>query len=109
MKVYVRGFDPSALAGVTLTGINVPIRIGDTTVLPGDVVLGDPEGVTFLPAHLAERVADVSEETQLRDEWGHKMLREGRYTPGQIDTRWTDQMRSEYEQWAAEQRANRRE
>ena len=29
-----------------LTGINVPIRIGDVTVMPGDVAIGDPEGVT---------------------------------------------------------------
>ncbi|RPI19941.1 MAG: RraA family protein [Acidobacteriales bacterium] len=108
MKVYVRGFDPSAIAGVTLAGINVPIRIGNATVMPGDVVLGDPEGVTFIPAHLAEKVADSSEETQLRDEWGHTMLRQGKYTPGQIDSRWTEQMQAEYQKFAAEQRAKRR-
>jgi 4-hydroxy-4-methyl-2-oxoglutarate aldolase len=108
IKVYVRGFDPSAIGGVTLSGINVPIRIGGTTVVPGDVVLGDPEGVTFIPAHLAEKVADSSEETQLRDEWGHAMLREGKYTPGQIDAGWTEQMQAEYKKYAAEQRAKRR-
>jgi regulator of RNase E activity RraA len=108
MKVYVRGFDPSAIAGVTLAGINVPIRIGGTTVMPGDVVLGDPEGLTFIPPHLAEKIADVSEETQLHDEWGHTMLREGKYTPGQIDSRWTEQMQADYKTWAAEQKAKRR-
>ncbi|HOK44535.1 MAG TPA: RraA family protein [Bryobacteraceae bacterium] len=101
---YVRGFDPSAIANVMLVGINVPIRIGETTVMPGDVVLGDPEGVTFIPAHLAERVADVSENTRLRDQWGHQMLREGRYTPGQIDSRWTPEMQAEFKKWAEEQR-----
>lgn len=108
MKVYVRGFDPSGIAGVTLAGINVPIRIGETTVVPGDVALGDPEGMTFIPAHLAEKVADVSEDTQLHDAWGHLMLREGKYTPGQIDTQWTAQMQAEYRKWAAEQKAKRR-
>jgi regulator of RNase E activity RraA len=107
IKVYVRGFDPSGIAGVTLAGINVPVRIGGTTVLPGDVVLGDPEGVIFIPAHLAAKVADASEETQLRDEWGHTMLREGRYTPGQIDSRWTEAMQAEYKKWAAERKAKR--
>lgn len=105
---YVRGFDPSAIANVMLVGINVPIRIGQTTVMPGDVVLGDPEGVTFIPAHLAEKVADVSENTQLRDQWGHQMLREGKYTPGQIDSRWTPEMQAEFKKWAEEQKAKRK-
>lgn len=109
MKVYVRGFDPSAIADVTLVGINVPIRIGNTTVMPGDVVLGDPEGVTFVPPQLASELADASERTQLRDQWGHMVLREGKYTPGQIDTRWTEQMQAEFETWAEAERARRRQ
>jgi regulator of RNase E activity RraA len=99
-KVFCRGFDPSAIAEVTLMGINVPVRIGQATVLPGDVVLSDPEGITFIPAHLAALVADESELTRLRDEWGHQMLREQKYTPGQIDTRWTPQMIEEFNKWA---------
>jgi 4-hydroxy-4-methyl-2-oxoglutarate aldolase len=101
---YVRDFDPSALRNVTLVGINVPIRIGEVTVLPGDVILSDPEGLTFIPPHLAGKVADVSENIRLRDEWGHTMLREGKYTPGQIDTKWTEEMEAEFEAWAAERR-----
>jgi regulator of RNase E activity RraA len=99
---YVRDFDPSALRNVTLAGINVPIRIGEVTVLPGDVLVSDPEGLTFIPPHLAEKVADVSENVRLRDEWGHTMLREGRYTPGQIDTKWSPEMEAEFEAWKAE-------
>jgi 4-hydroxy-4-methyl-2-oxoglutarate aldolase len=57
-------------------GWNLPIRIGDVTVLPGDVVLSDPDGIVFIPAHLAEAVVNDSEIVQLRNEWGHKMLRE---------------------------------
>lgn len=99
-KIFCRGFDPSAIAEVTLMGINVPIRIGQATVLPGDVVLSDPEGIVFIPAHLAEKVADESELTRLRDEWGHQMLREQKYTPGQIDAQWTPQMIDEFNRWA---------
>lgn len=99
-KIFCRGFDPSAIAEVTLMGINVPVRIGQVTVLPGDVVLSDPEGVVFIPAHLAAQVADESELTRLQDEWGHQMLREQKYTPGQIDTRWTPQMIDEFNKWA---------
>jgi regulator of RNase E activity RraA len=102
-RCYVRDFDPSALTEVTLMGINVPIRIGQVTVMPGDVVVSDPEGLTFIPPHLAERVADVSELTQMQDTWGHQMLREGRYTPGQVDGRWTKDMIEEFNRWAEQQ------
>lgn len=100
-QVFVRDFHPSAIRDVTLSGINVPIRIGEATVLPGDVVLSDPEGITFIPAHLAEEVANDSELTRLRDEWGHKMLREQKYTPGQIDSNWTPDMVDEFNKYAA--------
>ncbi|MBI4890047.1 MAG: RraA family protein [Acidobacteria bacterium] len=102
-KVFCRGYDPSAIAEVTLMGINVPIRIGGVTALPGDVVLSDPEGLVFIPAHLAAVVADESELTRLRDEWGHKMLREQKYTPGQIDTNWTPAMAEEFNKYAESQ------
>lgn len=102
-RAYVRGVDPSALRDVMLMGINVPIRIGRVTIMPGDVVVSDPEGLTFIPPHLAEQVASESELTQARDRWGHQMLREGKYTPGQIDTQWTPQMIEEFNKWAEQQ------
>ena len=98
-QVYTRGVDPSALENVMLTGINVPIRIGDVTVMPGDIAIGDPEGVTFVPPQLAEKLADETEMDHLIDEWGHMMLREGKYTPGQIDAKWTPKMVEEFNAW----------
>ncbi len=105
---YVRGFHPSAIADVMLMGINVPIRIGEVTVMPGDVVLGDPEGLTFIPPQLAEKVVTSSEDVRFRDEWGHKMLREGKYTPGQVDSKWSPQMDQEFRQWVNEQKQKRK-
>ncbi|HTA48230.1 MAG TPA: RraA family protein [Verrucomicrobiae bacterium] len=98
-QVYTRGVDPSALENVMLTGINVPIRIGDVTVMPGDIAIGDPEGVTFVPPQLAEKLADETEMDHLIDEWGHTMLREGKYTPGQIDAKWTKEMVEQFNAW----------
>ena len=101
---YVRDFHPTALQDVTLAGINVPIRIGGVTVLPGDVVLSDPEGLTFIPPQLAQKVVESSEEIRFRDEWGHQMLREGKYTPGQVDAKWTPEMEAEFQKWAGAHR-----
>jgi len=101
-NAFVRGFDPSYLNDVMLTGINVPIRIGTAVVLPGDVVLAKREGVIFIPAYLAERVAITAEFIMLRDKFGHQRLKEGRYTPGQIDGRWTDEIRQDFLEWLDE-------
>ncbi len=98
-EVYTRGVDPSALENVMLTGINVPIRIGDVTVMPGDIAIGDPEGIIFVPPQLAAKVADDTEMDHLIDEWGHTMLREGKYTPGQIDATWTKEMIGQCNDW----------
>jgi 4-hydroxy-4-methyl-2-oxoglutarate aldolase len=98
-QVYARGVDPSALENVMLTGINVPIRIGDVTVMPGDIAIGDPEGITFVPPQLAGKVADDTEMDHLIDDWGHTMLREGKYTPGQIDAKWTKEMIEQFNAW----------
>ncbi|MGI9073071.1 MAG: RraA family protein [Bryobacteraceae bacterium] len=97
--IFTRDFHPSAIADAMLMGIDVPIRIGHVTVLPGDVVLSDRDGITFIPAQLAEKVADDSELTKYRDEWGHMMLREGKYPPGQIDARWTQKMIDDFNAW----------
>jgi 4-hydroxy-4-methyl-2-oxoglutarate aldolase len=97
---YVRGYDPTAIAEVTLSAINRPIRIGGATVLPGDVVLGTPTGVIFIPPHLAEDVAESAEDTQIRDRFGKLRLGEGRYTSGQIDVRvWADEIQSDFDEW----------
>ena len=97
--VFVRGWDPSFLSDVMLMSINSPIRIGRATVMPGDVVLGNREGVLFIPAHLAEEVVEVSESISLRDEFGHQRLREGKYTPGQIDSQWTKEIEKDFDEW----------
>jgi len=100
--IFCRGVHPSAIADTTLVGINIPVRIGRATVLPGDVVLGTPTGVIFIPPHLVEEVVKRSEETRLRDRFGKQRLREGRYTPGQIDTKWTEEIEEDFKNWLKE-------
>ena len=98
-RTYVRDFDPSALRDVTLMGINVPIRIGRAMVMPGDVVVSDPEGLTFIPPQLCRRVIDVATLIHYEDEWGHMMLREGKFRPGVIDGLWPKPLIDEFNQW----------
>lgn len=94
--------DPNGQLNTTLVGINTPTRIGKATVMPGDVVLGRNGGVIFIPPHLAEKVVKTSEVVRLRDMFGHQRLREQKYTPGQIDSRWSDEIEKDFSKWLTE-------
>jgi 4-hydroxy-4-methyl-2-oxoglutarate aldolase len=98
-NAFVRGWDPSFLTEAMLTGINVPIRIGSATVFPGDVVLAKKGGVIFIPPHLLEKLVINAEFIALRDTFGHQRLKEGTYTPGQIDGRWSDEIKDDFLKW----------
>jgi regulator of RNase E activity RraA len=101
-NAFVRDFDPSYLEGVVLMGLNTPIRIGHAIVLPGDLVISEREGVLFIPAHLAEKVITTAEFIGLRDKFSHAMLKSGKYSAGQIDNQWTDQIRDAFLKWLDE-------
>ena len=96
---WIKGYDPSYIQQMMLGGINVPIRIGRATVLPGDVVLAKKGGVVFIPAQYLEDLVKNSEFVELTDEFGHMRLREGKYTPGQIDQQWSDEIKKDFLQW----------
>ena len=98
-NAWTKGNDPSYIQQMMLGGINVPIRIGRATVLPGDAVLAKKNGVIFIPAHLLEDVVLNAEFISLKDAFGHQRLREAKYTPGQIDTQWTDEIKKDFLKW----------
>jgi regulator of RNase E activity RraA len=84
MPAYFRSVHPSYINGVTVAAVNVPIRIGDVTVMPGDVVIGDPEGVTFVPPQLIEGIVDRADTTHIHDEWTKKKFDEGKYKSSDV-------------------------
>src|SRR4030088_3625973 len=67
MPAYFRSVDPTPIGNVMLTGINVPVRIGGVTVMPGDLVVGDREGVHFIPPQLVKEGLDRADEIPLHD------------------------------------------
>lgn len=93
------GAGPNRDLTTMIVGINHPTRIRTVTVMPGDVVLGKMGVVVFIPPQLAERVVITSEIVRLRDLFGHQRLREGKYTAGQIDARWTDDIEKDFSKW----------
>jgi len=100
--IFNRNWHPSTSQTYDKTMVisaNAPIRIGEATVLPGDVVLGLREGVMFIPAHLALEVVETSEVIRLRDQFGFERLKSGAYTAGQIDSKWTEEIRDDFRGW----------
>lgn len=96
---WYRDEDPSYLKEQMLTSINAPIRIGRAVVLPGDVVLANRHGTIFIPSHHVAELVISSEVVALRDEFGFQRLREKKYTAGQIDTKWTSEIKSDFLDW----------
>ncbi|MCE5310878.1 MAG: RraA family protein [Acidobacteriales bacterium] len=100
MAGYYRGEDPTAFADLMCTGINIPVRIGRATVMPGDIVLGDREGVYFIPPALAQKIVDRAVETRIHDDWTQMKLRTGKYKSSEIySTPHDPELKREYEEY----------
>ena len=98
-NAYVRDFHPSFTEEMVLMGLNTPIRIGNVMVLPGDLVIATREGVLFVPAHMAEQVVSTSEFVIRKDQFGFEMVRNGKYSTGEIDSQWNDEIKTEFLKW----------
>jgi len=100
-NAFVRDFHPSFLEEMVLMGLNTPIRIGNVMVLPGDLVLGVREGILFIPAHMAEQVISTAEFVIRKDKFGFEMVKSGKFATGQIDSQWTDEIKTAFLEWLA--------
>jgi regulator of RNase E activity RraA len=99
IQTYYRETDPTPFLESMILGINIPARIGGAVCMPGDVVLGTPAGVIFIPCHLAEYCVVDAEKSHIRDIWGFIRLDEHKYTAAQIDSAWEPQMWEDFCQW----------
>jgi 4-hydroxy-4-methyl-2-oxoglutarate aldolase len=100
MPAYFRSVDPTPIGNVMLTGINIPVRIGGVTVMPGDLVVGDREGVYFIPPQLVKEVLDRADEIHIHDEWTKKKFDEGKYKSSEIYSTPSDpKLLQEYQEY----------
>jgi 4-hydroxy-4-methyl-2-oxoglutarate aldolase len=79
MAGYFRAAVPPAIQGLMVTGINVPVRIGNVTVMPGDVVFGDREGINFIPPQSVQTLVDSAKITRIHDEWTRMKFDQNKY------------------------------
>ena len=100
MPAYFRAVDPTPIGSVMLTGINIPVRIGGVTVMPGDLVVGDREGVYFIPPQFVREVLDRADEIHVHDEWTKKKFDEGKYKSSEIYSTPSDpKLLQEYQEY----------
>ncbi|SAK94180.1 transferase [Caballeronia temeraria] len=95
----VRPSAPTNLIHHHAVDLNVPIACGDVAVYPGDIVVGDAEGVVVIPAHLANEIAEEAAAMTLFEDWVDARVREGRSTLGLYPP--GDSARAEFEVWKA--------
>jgi regulator of RNase E activity RraA len=81
---------------------NVPIACGGVLVMPGDVVVGDAEGVVVVPAQIAEEVARDALEQESREQFAYERVGAGESTRGLFPL--GQERRTEYEAWRQERR-----
>lgn len=77
--VFGRGRHPGTMRGrMNVESIGEPICCGGITVVQGDLVFGDGDGVVVIPQDQMEEVLNASEEIVRTDEWWASKLGEGK-------------------------------
>jgi 5-oxopent-3-ene-1,2,5-tricarboxylate decarboxylase / 2-hydroxyhepta-2,4-diene-1,7-dioate isomerase len=82
---------------------NVPIACGGVLVMPGDVIVGDAEGVVVVPAAMAEEVARDALEQEEREEWAFERVDAGESVRGVFPI--GSEREAEFERWRAQRRS----
>ncbi len=83
----------------------LPIACAGVTVIPGDVIVGDDEGVVVVPAAIADEVAVEATQQELEEAWGMERVAAGESTDGTFPI--TPARRAEFEAWIAERNGGR--
>jgi len=74
---HARPSAPTNLIRHHAIDLNLPIACGGVAVYPGDVIVGDDEGVVVIPAHLAEEIADEAHEMTAFEDFVAERVRDG--------------------------------
>jgi 2-keto-4-pentenoate hydratase/2-oxohepta-3-ene-1,7-dioic acid hydratase in catechol pathway/regulator of RNase E activity RraA len=83
LAVFSRGPHPAVLGRRHVPwDTDVAVACGGATVLPGDVVVGDTDGVVVIPSHLAEEIADATLAQEEQDAWVAEQVAAGHPVEG---------------------------
>ncbi len=99
LPVYYAGAHASAMADQIGVEWNIPIRVGNVTVLPGDVVIGDEEGLLFFPPQLADEAIKAAETQTYNELFKAEAMKSGKYRTRDIYPRLSPELEKVFEEW----------
>lgn len=91
---------PTNLTSNQALDINIPIGCGDVAVFPGDIIVGDDDGVMVIPAHLADEVAEEASKMELYEEFVTEKVLKGTSIIG-LYPLTSEKSRKDFELWKA--------
>src|SRR5688572_4281542 len=97
--IYYRGAHASAMADQVGVQWNGPIRLGGITVLPGDIIVADPEGVQIVPPQLVTEVIAAAEDTVYTENFKREMMRTRKYRSRDIYPNLSPELQKLFEEW----------
>jgi 4-hydroxy-4-methyl-2-oxoglutarate aldolase len=69
MQAFYRDTYPGALSGATVSGVNVPVHIGNAVIMPGDLIIGDQDGILAVPPQFVPFLVKQVIQDRRRDTW----------------------------------------
>ena len=97
--IYYRGAHASAMADQVGVAWNGPVRIGGITVLPGDIIMADAEGVQVIPPQLVAEVIEAAENTVYTENFKREMMATKKYRARDIYPRLSPELEKVFEAW----------
>lgn len=97
--IYYRGAHASAMADQVGVEWNAPIRLGTITVLPGDIIVADAEGVQVVPPQLVADVISAAEETVYTENFKREMMATKKYRARDIYPTLSPELKQLFEEW----------
>lgn len=106
-QIFFKKSHPAAVSEVTVVGINIPVKVGEAVVMPGDVVLGNEEGVLFIPPHLVKEIVDAADRTHIHDDWTKAKFMTGKYKASELygGPPLTGDLKKEYDEYVKKRMA----
>jgi 4-hydroxy-4-methyl-2-oxoglutarate aldolase len=83
-QIFFKRAHPAAVAEVMVAGINIPVKVGEAIVMLGDVVLGNDEGVIFIPPHLVKEIVEQADLIHIHDDWTKDKFLTGKYKASEL-------------------------
>jgi 4-hydroxy-4-methyl-2-oxoglutarate aldolase len=97
--IYYRGAHASAMADQVGVQWNGPIRLGGITVLPGDIIVADDEGVQVVPPQLVTEVIAAAEDTVYTENFKRELMASKKYRARDIYPNLSPELQKVFEEW----------